>query len=240
MKRNNAIEPIPGLPERIRHFRNVVGYTMEDFAKQLGLSKNSILNYETGKAEPALSTLIKMAQLLDVSVLDILGVTEGYGKPRELKHVTLRRLQETVQKVNEAEGCNNTIAKKEVNAAVAIFTDILAENKNIINCPDVNKKIASFQQWVKEFDAALSGQKPSTFNMRGHVDIEGWLPYENIKLLRSWLDIFFKYITIGKKEGNFNDFCASIKDLKKEANKIIRKLEQNAGIQQMQSIKEVD
>lgn len=47
----------------------------EDLAKLLGINKNTISKYETGKREPSIDMLIKIADIFDVSVDYLVGRT---------------------------------------------------------------------------------------------------------------------------------------------------------------------
>ena len=43
------------MKERLKILRSELGYTQEEFAKRLGLARNSIANYEIGRREQMLS-----------------------------------------------------------------------------------------------------------------------------------------------------------------------------------------
>lgn len=62
--------------ERLKHYREKAGYkTAKDFAKKLELPYPTYVAYENTDREPKFSLLVKIAQLLNVSTDDLLGIT---------------------------------------------------------------------------------------------------------------------------------------------------------------------
>lgn len=61
--------------DQLSELRKDNRYTQKQLAETLNLSDSSISNYEKGTNEPALSTLIKMALLFEVSTDFLLGLT---------------------------------------------------------------------------------------------------------------------------------------------------------------------
>lgn len=60
---------------RIREFRKQKKMTMKQLGEQIGMAESTISLYENGKREPDTTTLIKIADCLNVSVDDLLGRT---------------------------------------------------------------------------------------------------------------------------------------------------------------------
>ncbi len=50
------------------------GITKTEIARQIGVSKSTISQYLSGRAQPTLATLSKLCNVLDCSADDILGV----------------------------------------------------------------------------------------------------------------------------------------------------------------------
>lgn len=75
MKLNRA-ELSASMGTRIRAYRKQKHMTQQQLAKKAGLNSNTINGVELGRMEARISTLAAIAQVLDVSVLDLL--------PREL------------------------------------------------------------------------------------------------------------------------------------------------------------
>lgn len=55
------------LGDRLSELRRDFGYTQEDLALLLKINRSSISNYEQGINEPSLSTIVKLANLYNVS-----------------------------------------------------------------------------------------------------------------------------------------------------------------------------
>lgn len=64
---------------RLRELRNKSGLTQNEIATRLGVSGQTILNWENGIYEPKINQLIELADLFDVSV-DYLIERKGNGK----------------------------------------------------------------------------------------------------------------------------------------------------------------
>ena len=60
-------------PKRLKEYRLMLGETQKNFASFLGMTERGYRNYELGKREPELSVLIRLADLLNVSLDDLVG-----------------------------------------------------------------------------------------------------------------------------------------------------------------------
>lgn len=58
---------------RIKELRTEKGLTLIEMSNQLGIGKATINNYELGRSEPNISTLIKLAEYFDVSIDYLVG-----------------------------------------------------------------------------------------------------------------------------------------------------------------------
>ena len=61
---------------RLKTLRNEKGYNQTYVAKQLGITQQAYANYERGARQPDNETLVKLADLFNVSVDYILGRTD--------------------------------------------------------------------------------------------------------------------------------------------------------------------
>jgi len=68
---------IPALTSRLRLLRQMKNWTQEEFGRKLNVSKVTVSSYESGVRTPDAKTLIKIADLFDVSVDYLLGRTDG-------------------------------------------------------------------------------------------------------------------------------------------------------------------
>lgn len=59
--------------ERIRAIRKSLGLTQENLAEKLGISKQAIVTYETGRREPPFKNLIGLSRVLNVTTDWLLG-----------------------------------------------------------------------------------------------------------------------------------------------------------------------
>lgn len=59
--------------ENLRNYRLKMGYTQSEMAYHLGMSERGYRYYENGQREPNLSTLVIIADLLEVSIDDLVG-----------------------------------------------------------------------------------------------------------------------------------------------------------------------
>jgi transcriptional regulator with XRE-family HTH domain len=102
--------------ETLKQLRTNKGLTQRDLASLLSLSHGSIAMYETGKREPDISTIKKIATFFDVSIDFLLGsktpdkpvdtLSERIAELPEDKRKTI----ETLLKVYEMENNNENAA----------------------------------------------------------------------------------------------------------------------------------
>lgn len=69
------------IAENIKHLRKKAGYTQEQFANIVGIKRSVVGAYEEGRAEPRLQTLIKIAEVLNVTADDLISRDLTTGKP---------------------------------------------------------------------------------------------------------------------------------------------------------------
>lgn len=62
--------------KRIRDLKEDNDMTQDDLASQLGISKRTLLRYESGVSEPTISVLISLSLLFNVSVDYIIGTKD--------------------------------------------------------------------------------------------------------------------------------------------------------------------
>lgn len=61
-----------GIGENIKNYRFKLGYSQDDLAKFLDLTRTSIVNIEKGRQRPPIHTLVELSSFLKVSVDDLL------------------------------------------------------------------------------------------------------------------------------------------------------------------------
>lgn len=62
--------------KRIKDLREDHDMTQDELAEEIGVSKRTLVRYESGSSEPTISVLIKIALLFDVSVDYIIGLKD--------------------------------------------------------------------------------------------------------------------------------------------------------------------
>ena len=61
------------IADNIRFFRKANNLTQEELSKQLGGSKNLVSNYENGISTPDIYTLVKLADIFDITLIELVG-----------------------------------------------------------------------------------------------------------------------------------------------------------------------
>ncbi|MGB8858121.1 MAG: XRE family transcriptional regulator [Ilumatobacteraceae bacterium] len=71
--------PSASVGAEVRHLRHERGWTLDEAAERLGVSRRLLTQLEAGTANPSLSTLLSIAAGFDVALVDLL---DGEEKPR--------------------------------------------------------------------------------------------------------------------------------------------------------------
>ena len=61
------------IADNIRFFRKANNLTQEELSKHLGGSKNLVSNYENGISTPDIYTLVKLADIFDITLDELVG-----------------------------------------------------------------------------------------------------------------------------------------------------------------------
>ena len=61
------------IADNIRFFRKANNLTQEELSKQLGGSKSVVSNYENGISTPDIYTLVKLADIFDITLDELVG-----------------------------------------------------------------------------------------------------------------------------------------------------------------------
>ena len=103
------------LGERLRNFRKENGYSQSHLANILGIERSTYTYYETGKTVPVVFDLMRLADLYNTTLDDLLGFHAdssdplAFGDPRQPVKATVRRksresyLHESVQDLSAGE-----------------------------------------------------------------------------------------------------------------------------------------
>ena len=69
------------LPTRLKELRKEKNCTQRQLAAVLGLTPNSICEWEKGRSEPSAETIVEIARFFKTSTDYLLGVTDDFGSP---------------------------------------------------------------------------------------------------------------------------------------------------------------
>jgi len=71
---------------RLKQLRENMGFSQEQVAEKIGISRNSVYNYETGERKPDSDILIKYADLFDVSIDYLVGRSNFINYHQEFEY----------------------------------------------------------------------------------------------------------------------------------------------------------
>ena len=89
MKTGMPVSPpsIPVICERIRYFRELAGIEQKELGKKIGISPNTISNWETGRSRPDINLIHAICGALQVSLSVLFGIEDPEeGKYRRFRH----------------------------------------------------------------------------------------------------------------------------------------------------------
>ena len=228
-RRKAPIEKIEGFSERLKDCRKAVGYSMDDIANELNISKSAYRNYEIGKSEPCLSDLIKMSSIFGESVNFLLGIGTESETPIQSKNRRVIKLQSLIEKTKHASNRRNADKIKNlIDKTLDEFNSIIEKNiDSIINYSAADKNLAKYEDFFNDINALFEGNQPkkNPYNM---IELDYFIPYETLVLLSTVLKIFNEYIDFNKQSYTTeNDVYGSLFMLKKRFEEVQEKLEGN-------------
>ena len=102
----------------LRELRIACGLTLKELGEQLGLAESTIHRYETGKREPDIQTLIKIAQYFEVSVDELLGLDPPEQKRQPVPQAATPKIKFTEDWI-----------RKQISATAALYREYRDELK---------------------------------------------------------------------------------------------------------------
>ena len=91
------------LNERIRELRLAAGFSQVELAEKLGVSKQSVSNWENDNIQPSIEMLVKISRIFNVSTDFILG--EDNHTYIEVTILTKTQIHHVQQIINDIIGC---------------------------------------------------------------------------------------------------------------------------------------
>ena len=86
--------------KRIQTFRKQKGMSQQDLSDCLGITRQAISKWELDQTLPDLETLVKMAELFEISLNELIGVEENSKSISELYDL-MQTIVNTQQKANK-------------------------------------------------------------------------------------------------------------------------------------------
>lgn len=90
------------LNERIRELRIAAGISQVELAEKLGVSKQSVSNWENDNIQPSIEMLVKIARTFNVSTDFLLGEDNHiYIEVTNLTKIQIRHIQQIINDICE-------------------------------------------------------------------------------------------------------------------------------------------
>ena len=112
--------PIPVICERIRYFRELAGIEQKELGKRIGISPNTISNWETGRSRPDINLIPAVCGALQVSLSELFGIED----PEEVKTGLAPREQGLLERYNRPEIGRLLFFRKALSAGKGDPTEI--------------------------------------------------------------------------------------------------------------------
>lgn len=120
--------------EQIRHCRRAKGMSQEELAVKLNVVRQTVSKWESGRSVPDADLLIRMAEVLDVSVSTLLGMETGSSTDLNVSE-ELERLHEQLAEKTRREGQVRQAGRKRglllCCSIAAMLTALIVENESI-------------------------------------------------------------------------------------------------------------
>lgn len=98
------------LAEQLKFYRHRNGLTQDDLSKKLGVKRSTISSWETGISVPDIYTLLDIVKILDVSLIELIGIeTKAELILPPLSNTSINRKKEIIHKIDllDEEELNN-------------------------------------------------------------------------------------------------------------------------------------
>lgn len=143
------------LATTLKDFRKDNKISQEDFAKQLEIARSTLSYYERAKSEPPIYTLVKMSEVMNCSIDELLGTTKGITSSTK-ENFSYSELTEKIYYLNELIDKNIKtyedliMSKKRTERMFIELTRVLNRSES---------DILTFQKLSKEFASLLDKNK---------------------------------------------------------------------------------
>ena len=161
MKTGKPVEKpvLPIICERIQHYRNLMGMEQKALADFIGVTPNSISNWENGRSRPDVNLLPGICEALNITLYDLFSLTDptikytarqqmlvdDFNNLSEGHKKAVESLIDTLSKVEAAENCPDltilTYFSRQLAAGFGDPTEFEDEGEDVYvySSPDVNR-----------------------------------------------------------------------------------------------------
>ena len=108
--------PIPVICERVRYFRELAGIEQKELGKRLGISPNTISNWETGRSRPDINLVPAVCSALQVSLSELFGIED----PEEGKSRLAPREQSLVDRYSRLRPGNKAVVDSMIDTMLGV------------------------------------------------------------------------------------------------------------------------
>ena len=118
MKTGMPVSPpsIPVICERIRYFRELAGIEQKELGKKIGISPNTISNWETGRSRPDINLIPAICRALQVSLSELFGIED----PEEGKSRLAPREQGLLDRYNRLRPGNKAVVDSMIDTMLGV------------------------------------------------------------------------------------------------------------------------
>lgn len=89
----NGKSALPVICERIRFYREKIGIDQKEMAARIGITGNSVSNWETGRSRPDVNLLPSVCKVLNITLYELFNLHDPSGKITPAQQDLLRRYQ---------------------------------------------------------------------------------------------------------------------------------------------------
>lgn len=93
------MKKLTNFPQKLREERKKRGYTQEEMAKLLAIGQSAYAKWENGRTEPTLDNIIKLANILDVTVDYLLGRSDNFSNTIVLSKNNMKSLSKRLKEL---------------------------------------------------------------------------------------------------------------------------------------------
>lgn len=145
------------LGHRIRHFRSAAGLTLEQLGSAVGVSASRLSLAENGRSEPRVSLLAAIADVLDVTLADLLDETPP--SRRTALEVELERVQSTPEFSAlgiPAVRASRSLPDDALEAIVGLHGELDRRERRAVATPEEARRAnTELRQWMRDRDHFL-------------------------------------------------------------------------------------